>query len=250
MASVLPHGANAAPFPIWAFVGTSFLCRPFFFLLSFPCAPLQRTSPSPCLASPSSHLPHLPMWPSPRRVWPSSSSVFEGRECPVVEVTLWRARLHGFVARPVLASRPTCSSAIWTSPCWATMDEGSRSLQMGCRSSAVPNWRLTPRPMCATHDGVALAQARRRKQRTYPEFGGAGTSSLGGLGRRGRRTLVRGSPAPSSTNSPRLSQIGASGSGRAGPRQAWQHRWASLLACASARAFVLSLLHPPPSCRF
>ena len=30
-------------------------------------------------------------------------------------------------------------------------------------------------------------------------------------------------------------------------RQAWHHRWASLLACASARAFALSLLDRRPA---
>ena len=75
------------------------------------------------------------------------------------------------------------------------------------------------RRQCAHVDGAALAQARRVKQHTYPELSG----------NHGRARLF------SQTRSvPRI--LG----GRA--RQAWHHRWSSMLACASARAFALSLL--------
>ena len=81
-------------------------------------------------------------------------------------------------------------------------------------------------------DGAALAQARRVKQRTYPELSG----------NHGRARLVvlaaeiggRWSEDPRAFVRPRIL------AGRA--RQAWHHRWSSMLACASARAFALSLL--------
>ena len=103
-----------------------------------------------------------------------------------------------------------------------------------------------PRPMCATHDGAALAQARRRKQRTYPEFGGQGRARLvvlaaevGGRWSEEARAFVS---QLAKTKAKSVSRVLA---GRA--RQAWQHRWASLLACASARAFALSLLDRRPA---
>ena len=74
---------------------------------------------------------------------------------------------------------------------------------------------------------------------------GSRTSALGGVGRRGRRALVRGSPRFRQSTRQVQGQVGASCSGWAG-RKAWQHCWASLLACASARAFALSLLDRRP----
>ena len=98
-----------------------------------------------------------------------------------------------------------------------------------------------PRRQCADVDGAALAQARRRKQRTYPELDGHGRARLvvlaaevGGRWSEEARAFVSQLARAKARSVPRIL------AGRA--RQAWQHRWATLLACESARAFALSLL--------
>ena len=99
---------------------------------------------------------------------------------------------------------------------------------------------------CAGRDGAALVQARRLKRRTYPELcGDHGRARLvvlaaevGGRWSEETRALVRQLAKAKSRSVPRILV------GRA--RQAWQHRWSSLLTCASARAFALSLLDRRP----
>ena len=105
-----------------------------------------------------------------------------------------------------------------------------------------------PRRQCADVDGAALAQARRRKQRTYPELDGHGRARLvvlaakvGGRWSEEARAFVSQLAKAKARSVPRIL------AGRA--RQAWQHRWATLLACASARAFAVSA-GPPFCCWF
>ena len=102
-----------------------------------------------------------------------------------------------------------------------------------------------PRFLCAAHDGAALVQARRRKQRTYPEFGGEGRARLVVLAAEvGARWSEEARAFVSQLAKAKARSVPRVLAGRA--RQAWQHRWASLLACASARAFALSLLDRRP----
>ena len=68
-----------------------------------------------------------------------------------------------------------------------------------------------PRRGAATRDGAALSEARRDKERTYPELGAA----FGGSGTGGWWSMVR----------RRM-------------EQAWRLRWTGLLACAAPRCFA------------
>ena len=99
-----------------------------------------------------------------------------------------------------------------------------------------------PRRGAATRDGVALSEARRDKERTYPE--------LVGPGARARLVVlaleVGGRWSPEATDF--VSQL-AKAKARSEPflvrrrmEQAWRLRWTGLLACAAARSFAASLL--------
>ena len=98
-----------------------------------------------------------------------------------------------------------------------------------------------PRRGCAGRDGAALVQARQLKRRTYPELSGDHgrarlvvlASEVGGRWSEETWAFVRQLAKAKSRSVPRILV------GRA--RQAWQHRWSSMLACASARAFALSV---------
>ena len=103
-----------------------------------------------------------------------------------------------------------------------------------------------PRRGCAGRDGAALVQARQLKRRTYPELSGDHgrarlvvlATEVGGRWSEETRAFVQQLAKAKSRSVPRILV------GRA--RQAWQHRWSSMLACASARAFALSLLDRRP----
>ena len=99
-----------------------------------------------------------------------------------------------------------------------------------------------PRPRCADVDGVILEEAKRRKERRYPELSG----------RHGRTRLVVlaaevcGRWSPDTVHF--LAQL-AKEKARHEPRvlretarQAWLRRWRCLFACSAAQAFALSLL--------
>ena len=94
---------------------------------------------------------------------------------------------------------------------------------------------------CVREDGAALAAARRRKERTYPEltgqFGRARLVLAGEVGgrwseeihaflRQFAKAKARSEPVPQ----------------QARARAAWLVRWRTILACSSARAFASSLL--------
>ena len=102
------------------------------------------------------------------------------------------------VVKPAPASPRTSSSAIWTFLWSGRTGAASRLLLMVYLCLMVQNWRSTPRSChpseqmgCAqTWMAAALAQARRCKQRTYPELDGHGRARLVVLGA-GRRKFVR-----------------------------------------------------------
>ena len=99
----------------------------------------------------------------------------------------------------------------------------------------------------AARDGVALAEARRRKERTYPE--------LVQPGRRARLVVVAGEVGGRWSEEAisfirHLAKARARGEPtilRRRAEQAWRLRWCSLLACAGARAFAASLLERRPA---
>ena len=90
-------------------------------------------------------------------------------------------------------------------------------------------------------DGVALAQARRRKELRYPELAGQHgraklvvlASEVGGRWSEECRQFLCQLASAETRNEPKVLRSRA--------RQAWLHRWGSL-ACSSARAFAMSLL--------
>ena len=96
------------------------------------------------------------------------------------------------------------------------------------------------RARVANVDGAAIAVATRRKERAYPELVG-GAHSTGGLGGRGRGTLVRGDPElPEPSRKSQGTQMPIVLRRRT--EKAWMLRWQALLSCAAAKAFAASLL--------
>ena len=97
-------------------------------------------------------------------------------------------------------------------------------------------------PGADRHDGVALSEARRRKERTYPELSGEGgrarpvvlAAEVGGRWSDEARTFLGTFARGKARSAPRLL--------RHSVQAAWLHRWRCLLACTAARSFALSLL--------
>ena len=100
----------------------------------------------------------------------------------------------------------------------------------------------TPHIRCAVEDGVALMQARRRKERTYHEPSGAhGRARLvvlacevGGRWSSETQAFLRQLVKAKTRHVPPALRTSA--------KLAWLWRWSTILACASARAFAVSLL--------
>ena len=151
-----------------------------------------------------------------------------------------------------------CATWIWHSTTtW--MKDGWKWWRTGSLSSEDPSQPLTPqlchlcttdgsaRRGAATKDGEALAQARRRKERTYPE--------LAGEGGRARLVVLAAEVGGrwSDETADFLCQL-AWAKVRELPedlqrdgRRAWLRRWQKLLGCAAAKSFALSLLDLSPS---
>ena len=99
-----------------------------------------------------------------------------------------------------------------------------------------------PRNGAAERDGVALAQAKRKKARTYPELVRPGARArlvvlaleTGGRWSKDARTFVQLLARARARSEPRLIQRRV--------EQAWRLRWYSILSCAAARALAASLL--------
>ena len=98
------------------------------------------------------------------------------------------------------------------------------------------------RRRAADHNGAALEDARRRKERTYPEL----------VGERGRaRLVVLGAEVGGRWSGETAEFLGALSKAKAESapenvreevRRAWLRRWRNLLSCTAARAFATSLL--------
>ena len=99
-----------------------------------------------------------------------------------------------------------------------------------------------PHIQCADVDGAALQQARRRKERTYPELSGAHgraklvvlAAEVGGRWSLEAQTFLRLLVRAKTRSLPEVLRVRA--------RQAWLFRWSSMLACSAARAYASSLL--------
>ena len=98
----------------------------------------------------------------------------------------------------------------------------------------------------AFKDGVALVEARRRKERTYPE--------LVGNAERARLVVLAAEVGGRwSCETLKFLKLVANAKSRSAPaplrgkaRAAWFRRWSALLSCAAARAHALSLLERRP----
>ena len=94
-----------------------------------------------------------------------------------------------------------------------------------------------PHSRAENHDGAVLDAARRRKERTYPEL----TGQFG----RTRFIVLAGEVAGKWSEESRdfLSKLAKAKARReprhlrARARQAWRHRWATLLACSASKSF-------------
>ena len=119
---------------------------------------------------------------------------------------------------------------------------------MGCLCSKALNLPLTRRScvrqpkQVRPESGASLKVARRRKERRYPELvGDRGLAQLVVLaGEVGGRFSAETAQFLTGLASAKVRELPELLRGRA--HAAWLRRWSSLLACAAARAFVLSLL--------
>ena len=101
-----------------------------------------------------------------------------------------------------------------------------------------------PRPGCAAHAVRHWQWPGENKRRTYPELSGQHgrarlvvlAAEVGGRWSAESRGFINQLAKGKARSVPRIL------SGRA--RQAWQHRWSSMLACAAARAFALCIGAP------
>ena len=99
-----------------------------------------------------------------------------------------------------------------------------------------------PRRQCAERDGAALDQARRSKERTYPELTGEHgrarfvvlACETGGRWSEESHSFLRQLARARVRSEPREM--------RAAARRAWFRRWYTALACCAAQAFAFSLL--------
>ena len=152
--------------------------------LPFPAVPTSSLSrlPSalPCLAPPpplaflAPCFSHLPVWPSTRRPSPPPCSVFE--------VSPLRALLRGCVVKR--GARVSMNVFVTDLDLPVAQQDGRRleviadglplfgGPQLAIDTTLVTSVRANglPRRRCAMKDGAALIQARRRKQRCYPEL--------------------------------------------------------------------------------
>ena len=157
---------------------------------SLPTFP--RASPPPLVASPCPCL----LVPAGVAVHSTSLATTAQRargQCTGQSRLLCRKRCcKGCAGRQVPASPPTCSFGTWTCQSHVTMVDDWKSWLTGFHCAMVlsspltPHWSLqfvqtvSPRRQCAHVDGAALAQARRVKQRAYPELSGnRGRARLG-----------------------------------------------------------------------
>ena len=154
------------------------------------------------------------------------------------------SRLHQRAGEgPRLAAPPTCGRSTV-----GGRRGRSSTLPRSTKLPWIPRWcRLsvgTGLPTVVAHGRTApaLRQARQRKERVYPELSGAHgrarlvvlASEVGGRWSAEAQAFLRQlARAKSRQEPPTL---------RASAKLAWIWRWSMILACASARAFALSLL--------
>ena len=101
---------------------------------------------------------------------------------------------------------------------------------------------MGPRARAVDHNGAAVVDARRRKERTYPELSGEGgrarlvvlAAEVGGRWNEETATFLSALAKAKALESPLMLQ------GRV--QAAYIRRWSAVLACSAAHALSLSLL--------
>ena len=105
---------------------------------------------------------------------------------------------------------------------------------------------VSARPRAADHNGAALEEARRRKERTYPELSGDGSrarlvvlaAEVGGRWSIETANFLVSLAKAKALASPFVLHCRV--------QQAYIRRWSALLACSAVRAFTASLLDRRP----
>ena len=221
----------------WAHGRRSFLLLPHLHGDPFRTAGVPHSSFEAPLVSVTSVLSKLPVWPSTRSSWPPPSRGF-----PIESAVARVCREAG--------GRATTNVRVQDVdiPPGAAPDNRRLEVvvdglplfhgeQLAVDATMVSPVRRdgTVRRQCAMTDGAAMTQARRRKERTHPE--------LAQVHGRARLVVV-------------VCEVGGRWSGealsfvhslskakaRSEPEEFREGRWSSLLACAAARAFALTLL--------
>ena len=207
--------------------------------------------PTPPLALPPI-LTHLPMWPPTRPFWPPS----------------WCAEAGVLGKRGFPLQCAAAGARVTTNAFIRDLDLGEFNRLDGRRIEVIADglslwqgaqlaidttlvsplhWDGSARRGAATRPGMALEQARRRKEATYPELvGDDGRARLvvlaaktGWLWSNETAHFLRGLAKGKAETAPLLMQIRV--------KSAWLRRWSCMLACSATRAFAMSLLeqrHP------
>ena len=186
------------------------------------------------------------MWPRTRLSWPSPRGLLSDSGFWEEGVSLWRVLRQGCAEKQEAGWLPTCLCATWTWECRVLVTTGAWWWTV-CTSSAVGNWQSIPRWVstlkgngeprrgAADRDGVALSEARRVKERTYPELVGPGArAQLGVLalevGRRWSeeaKIFIRLLARARARSEPRLM--------RRRLEQAWRLWWYAIISCGRLR---------------
>ena len=138
------------------------------------------------------------------------------------------------------------------------MDGGLKRSPIGCQWQGAqlaidttlvfpPHRDGTARRGAASRPGLALEQARRRKEATYPELSGDDgrarlvviAAETGGRWSNETAHFLRGLAKGKAETAPLLMQNRV--------KSAWLKRWSSMLACSAARALAMSLLEERPN---
>ena len=180
------------------------------------------------------------------------------QECWDVEVSQLKAQQLAFAVKAEDVSGPT----FWSVGMMNHLDGrrlevianrlllfGGVQLAVDTTLVFVPRGNGMPRRGANQRAGVALREARARKERTYPEFAREDvkarlvvlTNEMGGrCSSEIQDFLCTLAKAKAQSAPPVL---------RSKVRSAWLRRWRKILACTAAKAFVASLLHVPPQVR-
>ena len=231
-------GARLLDFPSWpCHLRPSHASLPNFSACFFSAA---CGFPCPCLLAPAGVAVH--------------STSLRGQVYWPVAASLSKALLQGCAGRQVPASPPTCSFGTWTCQSHVTMVDDWKSWLTGFHCSMVlsspltPHWflqfvqtvspgvsvltwtaLLLPKPVVSSSALIQSSRGNHGRARLVVL-----AAENGGRWSEEARAFVSQLAKAKARSVPRIL------AGRA--RQAWHHRWSSMLACASARAFALSLL--------